>query len=339
VTAADTEPKHGVIVDQPGLRVVDTRELKWEDGDAPMLARSKTLSLDEDGDGIVAIRWLAAYDGPLTGRDGGFRLATEYYFLLGEEFTHWELDPDLGDELLRFRRGFWMDRRAGNLTTGTVEMPVGSRALGFMIAHEDPFVGTVEAAGGSPAKPLVPDPNALVIDRPLVTVVDSHNACWEPHPTRSDCRQKVLSATATGDVGVSLLALPPGMPAGAGGGAPIAHAFREFALVLEGSVYTHIFDGPDDTVGRSVVLSENFWLDRGEGVRHIADTGGPTGATLLHFRTRPGVEFVKTKEKYTRWTRTRSTKANPLGAQPATESDRRALIAQSAARRLGVGTG
>jgi len=327
-----------VIIDEPGLRVLDTRELEWTESDAPMPARSKTLSLDEDGDDIIAIRWLAAYDGPLTCRDGGYRLATEYYFLLGEEFSHWEMDPDLGDVLIRFCRGFWMDRRSGNLTTGTVEMPVGSRALGFMIDHEDPFVGTVEATGGTSAERFATDPAALVLDRPLVTVVDSRNARWESHPTRADCRQKVLSVTAGGDVAVALLAIPPGAPATAAA-EPVAHDFREFALVLEGECHQRVFDGAADAVGRSIALREGFWLDRGPGIRHVDEGGGATGATLLHFRTRPGVEFVKTSEKYTRWTKTRAATANPLGAQPATEADRRALVAARAEQRRAAGGG
>jgi hypothetical protein len=335
------------VLERPGVTVLDTREMPWEESRiAPVLALVKNVSFDDDGDSIIQIRCLAAQEpSARSAAVAGFRLARELYFVLGGEFSHWEIDPAEGDLEIDFGLFDWMDRLAGNVTSGATSLAIGVTALGWMTTTDDPFVGLRESATLATPLPLArrmptsPRPSAgappqdgsrrgVVLDRPLVRVVRTRDLAWEPHPTLPGARLKVLSRAGDGDPLVSIVWIPPGPYPVAELPSRVADDFREFAYVLEGDVSLVEFEGAGDEQGTRITLRQGFWLDRHPGRVHGYPDGScsETGCTFLQFRTRTGAGFAKSDDKYRVWSR--GMQRDEVGAGSTPADDERVRVAQ-----------
>lgn len=351
---------NGVVIDRPDLRIVDTREMEWEDSDYLPGALKKRAAIDDEGEGIVLMRWLPAGKGPVRPSPSqGYHLAREFYLTIGGECPHWDFEPGEHDELVIFREGYYLDRQPGSVhgAGGEPRQVVDSKWVGWMTIGEDPLVGERESVALTESLPVAqaaanalpelgvaasePDPEAVVHNRPGIGgayVLDTRKLSWQPHTLLAGARQKVLSRTADGDPTVTIDAVfcgpypAPSLPH------RVRHDYRDFIYIIEGELNIREYESVDDTEGTAVLLKEGFFVDRQPGSIYGFDAGSasPTGATFLHFRARKDTLFVKESEKHRVWSRTLTPGIHKLSGgtaptgvaskPPATEEDRQAFL-------------
>jgi hypothetical protein len=107
--------RDGLIIDRPDLRLLDTREMPWEDFDGWKGAKVKVLSRDASERAMVMLVWMPP--GPRRqGRHRHYhRTVRENGFILAGELPHWEYADasQARGEVVMFREGFYMDRPPG----------------------------------------------------------------------------------------------------------------------------------------------------------------------------------------------------------------------------------
>jgi hypothetical protein len=333
----ETSARPGVVVDRPDLTILDTRDMPWENTDWFMPGSlRKVLSCDDTGEPVILARWLAARDSaPTTAPSFGFHLAPEYYFCVSGESVQLEWEPDVFEEAITFRDGFWLDRKAGSLHAGgPTTSPTGATWISWMLEDDGALVGAAESLAlmdfePADARPIPIERTAqrssqgVALDQPLVRIADTRALAWEPHPFFPGVVQKVLSYRADGDATVTFTWIPPGpFPARA---LPVrlAAPYRELSLVMSGDLRV-IVDGAGE-----VVLRDGFWIDRRPGSVLGFDEGSCStgGCVLLQFRVGTDGRFIADAEKNERWSRALGTEAK--GVVPAaTDAERRELIAR-----------
>ena len=306
----------GVMLDSPGVTVLDTREMPWTPySDTISHMPYKNLAHDEEGDSIIRLMDIHPYDIGDRAKPA-YHTAREQMFFLAGELTKWECDPL---ELTVCREGDWWDRLPGSVHIGgTPAAAVGATAILWMTAEEDPFVGVAESEGlieklaVEGARPVEvrswPEPMAALtpasayrVDRPLMKLIDTRALAWEPHPWLSGAQLKVLSRRGDGDPIVTMTWLPPGAYPATTLPVRMAAAYREFSYVLSGQLHAREYIGwPDaETPPAEVHLRAGCLLDRRAGAVHGFAAGEvSTGVTLLQWRLRQGSRMVKDLDKY-----------------------------------------
>lgn len=143
-----------VIVDRPGVRVLDTRALQWQPSPEAPGARQRVLSRDADGLPTVLEVWYPP--GRLCGRTTpwrGFHQFREFRFVLDGEWRQqqWGRVDDSPAEVT-LKRGYYVDRRPGTAYGFDPETcsEVGCRMLLWRSDSDVSFVG--EQAFGADTK-------------------------------------------------------------------------------------------------------------------------------------------------------------------------------------------
>lgn len=108
----------GVIVERSDLRIVDTRDVPWEEHPGKAGVWWKVLSRDADGHPIVSLQWFPPDDED-TAIPRRYKHLTvdEAAFVLQGERPCWEYEsPEQakGQRVL-LREGYWIDRKAGSI--------------------------------------------------------------------------------------------------------------------------------------------------------------------------------------------------------------------------------
>lgn len=302
---------NGVVIDRGGLRVLDTRELEWQEHGSVPGGRSKELSYDADGEPTISIVWYPAGRSQPHFPGGIYHKASrEFAFFLGGELPHWEFGraDDAGvlvesfQELVVFKAGFYMDRRPKTVHgLGPESSRVGCEVLtwrtagGTFVSEDRVGEHTVllrpdasESAKGDAAREsraIAAEAEGTVVGWDDLTILDTRAMRWRPHPQRVGTQQKVLSRDAEGQAIVSLAWLPP-EPLHAGPPVPFYHDFRELTLVLQGELRLREFASPSDRGGELLTAGEGYYLDRSPGSVHCLDVEpSVTGCVLLTWRT------------------------------------------------------
>ncbi len=310
----------GVVRDRRGLRVLDTRELEWQEHPALAEARTKTLSHDAGGEPTISIVWYPAGRSQPDFPGGIYHKASrEFAFFLGGELPHWEFGRanDVGalvesfQELVVFKEGFYMDRRPMTVHgLGREASHIGSEVLtwrtsgGAFVAEEAVTHHSVPS-GAAPPESTEPgvahDPPAAGSDQPAVTdwadltILDTRAMNWDAHPRIAGARIKVLSRDAAGHAIVALTWLPAS-PLRYLDQTPKSHTFREFGFVLEGELRLREFADATDSEGELLIATKGYYLDRMPGSIHCVDAKPPeTGCVLLAWRTLDAV-FVNERD-------------------------------------------
>lgn len=109
----------GVVLERPDVRILDTREMEWEDWGGETGMKARILSRLPDGNPATMLVWLPP--GELQGIDlparHYHRTVTERSFMLAGELPHWEYrsaDDKVG-ELVIVRPGYFMERLPGSV--------------------------------------------------------------------------------------------------------------------------------------------------------------------------------------------------------------------------------
>jgi len=124
----------GVVLARPDVTILDTRKVPWLPFPGLAGAKVKVLARDANGDDRVTMVHMPPGLRPGARRHRHFhRTVREFALVLSGELPHWEYeDADRADgELVRFREGFFMDRRPGSIHGNecTVTSPTGSVLL------------------------------------------------------------------------------------------------------------------------------------------------------------------------------------------------------------------
>jgi len=131
--------------------------------------------------------------------------------------------------------------------------------------------------------------DGVVRDRGRVTILDTRQVRWGPHPGIAGARAQVLAADAGGSP-LALLAWIP--PAVAGGGEPHRHrTVTEFGYVLAGRLALREHAGGGDDRASTVLLHAQCLYEHRPGAVHALEAVGDAedpGCLVLEWRTGPG---------------------------------------------------
>ena len=213
----------GIVLERPGVTILDSLAMEWQDNDYQAYALAKTLARDEDGDGIVMRRYcqVARREPHANKARGGYHTAREMMLCLSGELPHWEMEPDAVETIKQthcviFREGYWLDRYPGSIhgMAGEPFAVLDSEWINWYAVTPDPFVGTMESLGLTEEVPLsrprvansLPPVEAqdgtasaspaIEVNEPHpggAVVVDSRNLPSEPHPFLPEWRQSALT--------------------------------------------------------------------------------------------------------------------------------------------------
>lgn len=144
-----------IIVDRPGVHVVDTRSVPWEPSPEAPGARQRVLSRNADDIPTVLEVWYPP--GRFIGRTTpwrGYHDFREFRFVLDGEWHQQEWNDDEAPTEVALRRGFYVDRRPGAEYGFDPEIcsEVGCRVLLWRSNDDVSYVG--EEAFGVDTKPF-----------------------------------------------------------------------------------------------------------------------------------------------------------------------------------------
>lgn len=293
--------RDGVVIDWPDLRRLDTREMPWQEFAGLEGTKIKVLARDRSGNPLVFVQWIPP---------GGFpsvslphrhyhRSVREFAYVLDGELPHWEYaSADAPGEIVRFREGFFMDRRPGSihgLEPGPASA-VGCTLLmwrdgtGTMVDEPDFDEQTVDVPypGGAalPAAAAVALADGVVLDRPDVTILDTREMPWTDFAGLDGARVKMLSRDAAGNGVTWLIWLPGELPSV---GRPHRHyhrTIREFSFMVAGELPHWEYRNAAQQQGDLVVVREGYFMERLPGSVHGLEEGpsSPVGCVLLQWR-------------------------------------------------------
>jgi uncharacterized cupin superfamily protein len=294
---------NGVVIDWPDLRRLDTREMRWEEFPGLAGTKVKVLSRDEHGNPMVFLQWLppGGLESVELPHRHFHRSVREFAYVLSGELPHWEYaSADAPGELVRFKEGFFMDRRPGSIH-GLEPGPQSSigctllmwrDGVGTMVDEPQFAAETVEVPypGGAalPSTAVAPRPGAdgVVLERPDVTLLDTRAMPWEDFAGLHGARVKMLSRDAAGNGVVWLVWLPGDIPSVNRPHRHYHRTIREFSYLVAGELPHWEYRDAAQQHGDLVVVREGFFMERAPGSIHGLEEGpsSPIGCVLLQWR-------------------------------------------------------
>ena len=145
------------MIDRPDLRILDTREMKWESFPGLDHCKIKVLTRSADGDPMVFLLWFPPIELlPDIPHRHIHQSVTEWSYVLAGELPHWEYanaEQTKGDRIL-FKQGYYMHRKPGSIH-GLEEN--SASAVGCLILSWRDKVGNFAAEPGfAEESPSVP---------------------------------------------------------------------------------------------------------------------------------------------------------------------------------------
>lgn len=271
------------------VRILDTRELPWQEFFAMPGMRMKELARDRDGTPNTYLCW--GPPGPLLPESRlpyrhFHRTVREFMYVLAGELPHheWDGPEDSVGHPTWYGPGYFMDRPPGSIhgvapgrapRVGRVHLDWRT-GPGVWPGEPEVEIETVEVQAPAPGAPgtrpprAADDPPGLVYARDNIRIYDTNAMAWEEHGLVPGSQAKRLACDDSGREAVVLLWLPPGARAPR----PLPGRDR-FAFVLQG-----------DLLVDAETCREGVFIHHPHGAPDGLDRvgAGPTGATLLVWR-------------------------------------------------------
>lgn len=286
------------------VRVLDTRDLAWQDFPGIPGGRTKVLSRDADGHATIMLNWLPPTLAVGTPERHAHRTVVEHGYVLAGALPVREYagpDDHTGERVL-FRPGYYYARRPGSIH-GLDTNNLG-RGIGFLILEWRSGPGTylwedgvehetrslpLTASGDAPRLAARPG-DGVVLERDDVTILDTREMGWEEHPVIRDGMIKVLERDPTGAPVVKIDWMAPG-PSGDADERRLHRSSCERGFVLDGDRRQREYEDGDDVAGQALHLRQGYFYERRPGSVHgldpSPDDAGATGISILTWRSAP----------------------------------------------------
>jgi hypothetical protein len=294
----------GLVIDRPDLKLVDTREMPWEDHEGIPQAKQKVLAWDDEGHPAVQFTWMNPGRDKAPPKRHYHSTVHEHGFALFGELPMREyesLEDERGRPVL-FKRGYYMDRLPGSIHGIDPDL---SPDIGFVMLDWRDGPGTYlqeEAAKRESVllsasreidtvNPLFPagSPPETVVDSGKLRLLDTRAMAWEPMPTLPGAQWKVLSRDDAGEAEVFMIWVGP-RPTGGAAQRQYHKTVLERGFCVDGELAMREFNGVDDEVGERVLYKQGLFMDRSPGSGYGVDVSrqNTVGFTFLGWRTGTG---------------------------------------------------